>query len=280
MKPRLLLLALGLVLLVPLRADGNFGQDRDGRPRPGAARVILYSGENFDGVYVELLPGAAVANLNDLCFSDGRKVNDRISSVRVIGGLKVSLYEHPEFSGASLELDDNVARLSRVPKRSGGHWDNCLTSVRVSGGRPERDGDGRRGDRDGEEWRGRGRDRERDRPHGDRDPSVADVERMVTRAYRELLDRAPNAAELRHYREAVFIEGWDRDALHDDLRASREYRTKEAGRIVERVYRDLLGREPDPSGRAHWGRKIVDQGWTEGRLRDEIRKSDEYRNRR
>lgn len=276
MKTPLLLPLLGLMLLVPLRADRD--SDRAARSRPGAARVILYSGENFDGVSVELLPGAEVADLGDLCFSDGRRVNDRISSVRIMGDLKVTLYDRAGFEGPSLEVGENVARLARVPRRGGGNWDNCLSSVRVSGGRPHPFEDDQRDDRGWRDDRDRGWDR--DRHDRDRGPSAADVERMVVRAYRELLSREPNAAELRRYREAVFTEGWGRDDIVDDLRASREYRSAEAGRIVDRAYRDLFGREPDSSGRSHWIRKLVDQGWTEGRLRDELRKSDEYRRRR
>ncbi len=271
-----LLLILGL--MVSLRADQDF---RDERHRPAAARVVLYSGENFDGVYVELLPGADVADLGDLCFADGRKVRDRISSVRVFGGLKVTLYSDVDFRGDSVELSDSVGRLARVPRR-GGSWDNCLSSVRVSGGRPEvRERDRDRGDSRGRDW-----DSERERDRGSYDGgrprrhdglSGAEIERLVTRAYRELLEREPNGAELRRYREAVFTEGWGRDEIFDDIRGSREYRSKEADRIVERVYREMLGREPDASGREFWRKAILKKGWTEGRFREEIRNSDEYR---
>lgn len=275
-----LLLVLGLA--APLRAERDFRDDHDERRRPAGERVVLYSGENFDGVSVELLPGAVVSDLGDLTFADGRKVNDRISSVRVFGELKVTLYSDSEFRGDSVELADSVARLVRVP-RGGANWDNCLSSVRVSGGhggRPEgRDRD--RGDSRDREW-GPGRDRDRGPSEGDRPrrhdgPSGAEIERMVTRAYRELLSREPNGAELRRYREAVFTEGWGRDEIYDDIRGSREYRSLEADRIVERVYRDLLGREPDPSGREFWRKAILKKGWTEGRFREEIRDSDEYR---
>ena len=282
-----LILLLGL--LAPLRAE------RDSHGRPETARVVLYSGENFDGVSVELLPGAEIPDLGDLCFSDGRRVRDRISSVRVFGGLKVMLYADVGFGGDAVELTDSVGRLARVPRR-GGNWDNCLSSVRVSGGHRENRNEGR--DRQPRDRRDDDRSYDRDRTDrrdsdrsDDRDghdryrddrarrdgPSGADIERMVSRAFRELLAREPNGAELRRYREAVFTEGWGRDEIYDDIRASREYRSREADRIITRGYRDLLGREPDPSGHEHWRKKIVDHGWTEGRFRDELRKSDEFR---
>ena len=262
MKPYFAL-ALLLCLLAPVRAGRDDPEEHHRRPETG--RAVLYSGENFEGVAVELLPGAVVPNLGDLRFSDGRKVQDRISSVRVFGPLKVELYSDSDFRGEKLEVDSEIARLNRVPRRRGSTWDNCVSSVRISGGHPGRD------ERDRDDDRGRGR-------HPGR-RSVADAERLVTRAYRELLQREPNAAELRHHRDAITDQDWDRAEVYDDIRASREYRSLEAERIIERTYRDLLGRAPDPSGRAKWRRKLMDDDWSEGRLRDEIRRSDEYRRR-
>ncbi|HLP02247.1 MAG TPA: hypothetical protein VK163_09485 [Opitutaceae bacterium] len=259
-----LFLCLLLFLLVPARAERDESADRHRRPETG--RVVLYSAENFEGVAVELLPGAVVPNLGDLRFSDGRPVQDRISSVRVFGPIKITVYSDADFRGEALEIDRDLARLNRVPRRPGANWDNCMSSVRVSGGRDDDRGHwdrnpGRDGSRRHERWSG------------------AEIERLVTRAYRELLQREPNGAELRRYREAVQNEDWGRDEIYDDIRASREYRSQEAERIVVRVYRELLGRDPDPSGREHWRRKILEKGWSEERFRDVIRDTDEYRQR-
>jgi hypothetical protein len=254
-----LLLCFFLCLLVPLRAER---EDRDGqRRRPETGRIVLYSGENFEGVAVELLPGAVVPNFGDLQFADGRKVQDRISSVRVFGPIKATLYSDADFSGEALEIDHDIARLNRVPRRPGANWDNCASSVRVSGGHPDRD---------------RGEDYGHRRRPG---PSGGELERLVVRAYHELLQREPTGAELRRYREAAQNQDWGRDEIYDDIRASREYRSKEAEQIVERVYRDLLGRAPDASGREHWRRKILEKNWSEEDFREVIRKTDEYRQR-
>ncbi len=276
-------IALALVALLPAHAGPEGSSRRDERPRGETGRVILYSGENFDGVSVELLPGAAIANLGDLRFSDGRAVNDRISSVRIFGGLKVTLYTDYGYGGESLELAESASRLARMPRR-GGNWDNCLSSVEVSGGEGRRpQGRERRNNEDGEQGWDRGRERTEDhgydggRPARRSELSGAEIERLVGRAFRELLAREPNGAEIRRYREAVYTEGWGRDEIYDDIRGSREYRSREADRIIERVYRELLGRAPDASGREHWRRKIIDRGWTEERFRNEIRKSDEGR---
>ena len=271
-----------LGLLATLRADPAGAGRRDERPRAETGRVVLYSGENFDGVSIELLPGAEIADLNDLRFSDGRKVDDRISSVRVFGGLTVALYADPGFSGEALELSGSSPRLGRVPRR-GGNWDNCLSSVRVSGGRgdghdhdrpPARDPRHWDPDRDGRPGGYSGHD---DRPRRPEGPSGAEIERLVTRAYRDLLAREPTDSELRKYREAVEEQGWGRDEICDDLRGGREYRTKEANALIERVYREMFGREVDGPSRKVWLKRLVEKGWDERRFRAEMRKFDEYR---
>ncbi len=264
------------ILLLALVLSPLLHADRDARDRRGEApRVVLYSGDNFEGVSVELLPGADVADLGDLSFSDGRKVRDRISSVRIFGGLKVVLYSDSSFSGDEIELADSVARLGRVPRAGDrGSWDNCVSSVRVSGGRPGwHEGE----DRARVDGRRREPDLGRDRPSRHAGPSGADVERLISRAYRELLDREPTGAEIRRQREAVFSQGWGRDEIYDEIRASREFRAKEADRIIDRVYREMLGREPDTVGRAGWIRRLVDKGWSERRFIEEIRNCEEYR---
>jgi hypothetical protein len=47
--------------------------------------------------------------------------------------------------------------------------------------------------------------------------------------------------------------------------------------ILRNAFRDLLGREPDLSGLGSLRSMIVDQGWTEEMVRDNIRRGDEFR---
>jgi hypothetical protein len=49
--------------------------------------------------------------------------------------------------------------------------------------------------------------------------------------------------------------------------------------IVRRAYQDLLEREPDPAGLQQYRRRMIDDGWTEQQVRDDIRKSPEYRDK-
>jgi len=47
--------------------------------------------------------------------------------------------------------------------------------------------------------------------------------------------------------------------------------------IVRRAYQDLLDRNPDQAGLHQYRSRIIDDGWTEQQVRDDIRKSPEYR---
>jgi hypothetical protein len=45
------------------------------------------------------------------------------------------------------------------------------------------------------------------------------------------------------------------------------------------MYREILGREPDPGGLANYKAKWRD-GWTQGQIRADLRRSEEYRQKR
>lgn len=47
--------------------------------------------------------------------------------------------------------------------------------------------------------------------------------------------------------------------------------------IVENAYQDILGRKADQSGLRNFRSKIIDEGWTEDRVRAALRNSVEYR---
>jgi hypothetical protein len=47
--------------------------------------------------------------------------------------------------------------------------------------------------------------------------------------------------------------------------------------IVRRAYQDILGRDPDPDGMRSYRSKIIDDGWTERDVREDLRRSAEYR---
>jgi hypothetical protein len=61
----------------------------------------------------------------------------------------------------------------------------------------------------------------------------------------------------------------------DFARVSRD----EAERIVQRAYRAVFDREPDPGARS-WVEEVIRNRWTQRDLERELRKTPEYRNRR
>ena len=48
-------------------------------------------------------------------------------------------------------------------------------------------------------------------------------------------------------------------------------------RVIRNAYRDVLNREPDPAGMREYGRRIIDDGWTEADVREALRRSPEFR---
>jgi Domain of unknown function (DUF4214) len=110
-------------------------------------------------------------------------------------------------------------------------------------------------------------------------------ERIIRRAYQDILGRDPDAEGLRTYRSKMIDEGWTEADVRNALRQSDEYargsatsfRTSSADRIIRRAYQDILGREPDADGLATYRRNIIERGWDEQDVRTALRKSPERR---
>ena len=112
-----------------------------------------------------------------------------------------------------------------------------------------------------------------------RGPRPADADVIIRRAYEDILGRPVDPEGLRHFRGLVIDQGWDERMVRAHLRGSAEYRGAGVDRLITRAYEDLLGREPDPAGLAHYRRLMLERDWSEQELRDAIRRSDEYRRR-
>src|SRR5262249_7479807 len=54
-------------------------------------------------------------------------------------------------------------------------------------------------------------------------------------------------------------------------------RPQNPDQIVRRAYEDVLNREPDQAGLRQYRSRIIDDGWTEQQVRDDLRKRPEYR---
>ena len=238
----------GLCLLLPsLRAE-HHDDDRD-RHEPC---VILYQQADFRGSFIVLYSGDAIDNLSGKSYPNGGGMNDTISSVRVEGGAAVYVYEQARFRGAVMRLTESVRNLTvrYLPDNPKASWNDRISSLRVEGSRSRHDNE-----------------------------RQADVDVVIKRAYQDLLGRAPDAAGLRYYHGAMIDQGWTERMVRDHIRRGEEFRREGADRVIRRAYQDLLGREPDENGLRNYRKQMIDHDWSEVEVRDNIRRSEEYRSR-
>jgi TorA maturation chaperone TorD len=109
---------------------------------------------------------------------------------------------------------------------------------------------------------------------------VQDPDRVVRRAYQDILNREPDTEGLRLYRSRMIDQNWTEQDVREALRKSPEYaqrRSESADKVVRRAYQDVLGREPDTNGLYLYRNKVMNQGWDEHDVREALRKSPEFR---
>jgi hypothetical protein len=106
-----------------------------------------------------------------------------------------------------------------------------------------------------------------------------DYERIINRAYEDILGRKADPSGMRMYRVRMIDEGWSEGDVRNDLRNSPEYKNKKVDLIIKRAYQDLLGRDPDRAGYEKYRQRLVEVGWDEEDVRRNIRESQEYRNK-
>jgi TorA maturation chaperone TorD len=107
-----------------------------------------------------------------------------------------------------------------------------------------------------------------------------DPERIIRRAYEDILDREPDRDGLRLYRSRMIDDDWTEDDVREALRKSPEYakhRQERAEKIVRQAYEDVLDREPDEKGFVSYRAKVMNEGWTERDVRKALRESPEHR---
>ena len=229
---------------------------REPLPRAG---VCFYKETNFRGDYFCARAGENLTAVPD-------NMNDKISSIRVFGDAEVTLFKDVRFEGRSSRFDGDVRNLKEVG------WNDAISSIRVRG---FGSGSGYGGNRSGG---GYGR--------------PADAERIVRRAYEDLLGREPDPVGLRTYRSHIIDDGWSEAQVREELRRSSEYRERSpeyrergtmtyarAEDVVRRAYQSVLQREPDPGSRPYVERVMRDH-WTQQDVERELRKSEEYRSKR
>jgi len=224
---------------------------QDLEPRDGAC---FYENFNYGGNFFCVGAGESLEAMP-------RGMNDRVSSIRTFGRSAVTVYRDDSFSGGSVHFDDDVPDLRQA------NWNDLISSVQVRG-----TSYGYRG--------------------GNDDRSAWSTNGIVRRAYRDVLGREPDAEGLQYYRGRIIDEGWSEAQVRQDLRRSDEYKNRtsddgspygmtraRAQSVVRRAYRDVLGREPDAEGLQYYRGRIIDEGWSEAQVRQDLRRSDEYKTR-
>lgn len=230
---------------------------RFGRGATPDAGACFYRDINFQGDYFCVRAGEEIEALP-------RDMNDQISSVRTFGrGVEVTVFQDSRFNGRSARVED-----MRNLRNEG--WNDRISSIRVDGynsayGRNDRYRDDRY--RDGVGASGR------------------EADRIVRRAYQDVLNREPDPEGMRVYRSRIIDEGWTEQQVRDALRTSPEHRSnvqenrtmtrERATEVVRRAYQSVLNREPDPAAEGYISQ--VMQGATQADVERELRRSPEYR---
>jgi hypothetical protein len=177
-------------------------------------------------------------------------MNDRISSMKLYGRAEVIVFKDTGYHGRSARFDGDVPDL-RLDI-----WNDRISSVQVHSGRG----------------------------HGGGIRDFEDPERIVRRAYRDVLNREPDWQGLRLYRSRIVDDGWSEAQVREALRSSPEYRERNAmtraraEEIVRQAYLAVLRREPDSGSRGYVDRVLRDH-WTQQDVERELRRSPEYRRR-
>lgn len=273
------------------------------RPAPG--RAIFFTERDFRGDSLVVEVTAAIENLELVRDTRRRPFNDRFRSVRIEGPIRVVVFEHSQFRGAATWLNRTTPDLSAYSL--GQHnkitWDRAITSLQVE---PAPAGP------IFSDWKARDAERAiraayRDVLNRDPDPEGArfylgrlldagwsenqlrdairrgdefrsrDLEAIVRRVYREVFSRDPDASGLAAYTRSL-SRGQTEAELRAELRRSQEGDAISVTAAITRAYRDILKRDPDPIGLDNYRRLVRDKAWDENRIREDLRRSAEYRN--
>lgn len=109
-----------------------------------------------------------------------------------------------------------------------------------------------------------------------------EAEMIVNRAFEEVLHRRPDNQEMRHYRDLILDDDWSEFQVRQDLSRQGGGRGRggpeaDPDMVINRAYEDILNRRPDPEGLRHYRSLMIDDGWSERQVRDDLRRSKEAR---
>jgi hypothetical protein len=250
----------------------------------GPDRVTFFTEPNFRGDALTVEAGASLPDLERTFRPNQQPWSFVISSIRVEGAARAAIYSGVGFNGDRLEVTQSLSDLyaQQRGRNAAATWDRAIASIRVTGPQrvvvtqppPVR--------------------YETAPPPGvvvvptpgppppvvvheappRLDRRAADM--IIYRAYREVLNRPPDPQGLNTYRHRLMFEGWNERQIVEQLQRSGEARGTNADEAITKAYREVLGRDPDASGLAHYRAKWRD-GWTQGQIRNDLRRSVEGR---
>ncbi|MEY2877831.1 MAG: Beta/Gamma crystallin, partial [Verrucomicrobiota bacterium] len=84
------------------------------QPPPPAGRALFFSEPGFRGEVVAVEAGGNLENLEFIRDARGRSFNERISSIRLEGRVRVGIFEHSQFRGAFSWLTRDVPDLTAI----------------------------------------------------------------------------------------------------------------------------------------------------------------------
>ena len=187
----------GMIALFAALGSQGVEAQRWGRPTAPRAGACFYRDANFQGDYFCASTEQDISQVPD-------DMNDRISSIRTFGNTEVTIFQDSRFRGRSEQFGGEIRNL-----RNEG-WNDRLSSIRIRSGF---EGPRNRFQSRGNDSRGGGR-------------FNADPDRIVRRAYEDILDREPDTAGLRLYRSLIIDDGWSEEQVREALRRSPEFREK------------------------------------------------------
>ena len=114
------------------------------------------------------------------------------------------------------------------------------------------------------------------------------ADRIIRRAYQDVLKREPDPSGLDTYRRAILENGWDEQDVRQALRRSDERRGLRGGgpgtrgqdhatQVVRNAYLAVLHREPDATGLRDYRARVVQDNWSQADIEKTLRDSPEYR---
>ena len=291
--------------LVPRALFVGLFASSTGSAQPNPGRATFYTEPNFRGESLVVETDTVIENLEFVRDGKKRPFNDRFRSVRIEGPVRVVVFERARFGGASTWLNRDTADLSAYSRGQSepGSWDRAISSVQVEPAPPgptftvwqKRDAEravravyrdilSRDPDNSGLRFylgrlvtAGWSEAQLRQALHASDEFKHRDLAAIVRRCYREALGRDPDGSGMASYTRAL-DRGQTEAELLAELRRSREGQDYHIGQVIARAYREILKREVDPAGMETYRRLVRDKAYDEGRIRDALRRSEEYKN--